>query len=168
MSHEHHGLVGSDDDDERRKDAFVLASAMAGAESVDRSVPSPTHLSREDVYFHAPSYDHYEPKTTRPRAKSSIITPTRKATKPATLKDRGVSGGIPHVYHDYSQVPDVLDFSRKKTGGVTQPFPEKLHEMLNAVEGTADCDIVSWLTHGRAFIVHKPRDFTERIMPRQV
>lgn len=47
-----------------------------------------------------------------------------------------------------------------------QPFPEKLHEMLDAVDGTMDVSIVSWLPHGRAFLVRKPKEFTEKIMPK--
>lgn len=27
--------------------------------------------------------------------------------------------GVPHIYHDYSCVPDEIDFDRKKTGGVS-------------------------------------------------
>lgn len=71
--------------------------------------------------------------------------------------------GVPHVYRDYSNVPDTTGFVRKKTGGVTQPFPEKLHEML---EKENEPSIVSWLPHGRAFIVRKPKEFTQDIMPK--
>ena len=71
--------------------------------------------------------------------------------------------GVPHVYHDYSNVPDVVGVVRKKTGGVTQPFPEKLHTMLNNDD---DPSIVGWLPHGRAFLVRKPSEFTNTIMPK--
>mmetsp|Transcript_33737 Transcript_33737/g.48843 ORF Transcript_33737/g.48843 Transcript_33737/m.48843 type:complete len:601 (-) Transcript_33737:319-2121(-) len=71
---------------------------------------------------------------------------------------------VPHVYHDYGQVPDN-NFVRKKTGGVTQPFPEKLMEMLDK-EGGRNAHIVCWLPHGRAFIVRKPQEFTTVIMSR--
>ena len=71
--------------------------------------------------------------------------------------------GVPHVYHDYSNVPDTVGVVRKKTGGVTQPFPEKLHEMLNNDD---DPSIVGWLPHGRAFLVRKPSEFTSQIMPK--
>ena len=71
--------------------------------------------------------------------------------------------GVPHVYHDYSNVPDIVGVVRKKTGGVTQPFPEKLHTML---DNNDDPSIVSWLPHGRAFLVRKPVEFTAQIMPK--
>lgn len=71
---------------------------------------------------------------------------------------------VPHVYHDYGNIPiqrSALD-TRKKTGGVTVPFPEKLHKMLNTETG----HIVCWLPHGRAFCVRKPKDFTALVMPK--
>jgi len=71
--------------------------------------------------------------------------------------------GVPHIYRDYTNVPDTAGYVRKKTGGVTQPFPEKLHEMLDNVNKPA---IVGWLPHGRAFIVRKPTEFTAQIMPK--
>mmetsp|Transcript_3160 Transcript_3160/g.4205 ORF Transcript_3160/g.4205 Transcript_3160/m.4205 type:complete len:541 (+) Transcript_3160:308-1930(+) len=75
---------------------------------------------------------------------------------------------IPHVYHDYSSVPDTLGFARKKTGGVTKAFPEKLYEMLSkeSLPETDSSIVVSWLPHGRAFIVRKPKQFTTQIMPK--
>jgi hypothetical protein len=73
-----------------------------------------------------------------------------------------------YVYHDYACVPDTSDFIRKKTGGVTQPFPEKLFDMLSQ-ESPESPDLnscVYWLPHGRAFIVRKPKMFTTQIMPK--
>mmetsp|Transcript_14664 Transcript_14664/g.19140 ORF Transcript_14664/g.19140 Transcript_14664/m.19140 type:complete len:487 (-) Transcript_14664:371-1831(-) len=72
---------------------------------------------------------------------------------------------IPHVYHDYAQIPD-RKYVRRKMGGVSQPFPEKLMVMLNKEGEAGHGDIVEWLPHGRAFIVRKPREFTEVIMPK--
>lgn len=48
-------------------------------------------------------------------------------------------------------------------------FPDKLHEML-CQESSDDpaSAIVSWLPHGRAFIVRKPKEFTTEIMPKYV
>jgi hypothetical protein len=57
-----------------------------------------------------------------------------------------------------------MGFVRKKTGGVTQPFPEKLMELL--MKETEVPAICGWLPHGRAFIVRKPKAFTGEIMPK--
>lgn len=48
-------------------------------------------------------------------------------------------------------------------GGVTIPFPEKLHDVLNHEEYA---DVISWQPHGRCFILHKPQEFLKHIMPK--
>ena len=93
-------------------------------------------------------------------------SPTKRQQKqPPPTKASGRNKGTPqpHVYHDYSAVPDTVGYTRKKTGGVSTPFPEKLMEMLSR-ESSTNSSIVSWLPHGRAFIVRKPKEFSEDIM----
>jgi len=94
-------------------------------------------------------------------------TISRSSLKTTTAQDSLLSSpakkGVPHVYHDYSNIPDAIGVVRKKTGGVTQPFPEKLHTML---DDDGDPSVVSWLPHGRAFLVRKPAEFTTQIMPK--
>mmetsp|Transcript_31020 Transcript_31020/g.74944 ORF Transcript_31020/g.74944 Transcript_31020/m.74944 type:complete len:518 (-) Transcript_31020:411-1964(-) len=51
-------------------------------------------------------------------------------------------------------------------GGVSTPFPWKLHIMLEAIDKEGDTNVVTWLSHGKAFIVHKPKDFVNEIMPK--
>ena len=105
--------------------------------------------------------------------KNSSSTTSAKATAttaspPPPPSSDSKTGRISHVYLDYSTVPDTVGFVRKKTGGVTKPFPEKLYEMLS-IESCSQTDvtiIVSWLPHGRAFIVRKPKQFTTLIMPK--
>eukprot|EP00538_Stauroneis_constricta_P002255 CAMPEP_0119553038 /NCGR_PEP_ID=MMETSP1352-20130426/5891_1 /TAXON_ID=265584 /ORGANISM="Stauroneis constricta, Strain CCMP1120" /LENGTH=508 /DNA_ID=CAMNT_0007599369 /DNA_START=117 /DNA_END=1643 /DNA_ORIENTATION=+ len=55
---------------------------------------------------------------------------------------------------------------RRTRGGVTEPFPERLHRMLSEVEEKGDTDIVSWYAHGRAFGVHDPTRFVEEVLPK--
>jgi HSF-type DNA-binding len=45
------------------------------------------------------------------------------------------------------------------------PFPFKLHEILTNVANNGTDDIVSWQPHGKAFRVHKSKEFSETIMP---
>ena len=52
---------------------------------------------------------------------------------------------------------------KKNAGGVIQPFPGKLLEVLDRVDLT---DIVDWMPHGRAFIVKKPKLFATEVLPR--
>lgn len=51
-------------------------------------------------------------------------------------------------------------------GGVTVPFPWKLHDMLDAVEKEGLEHIVSWQPHGRSFTVYKPREFVDKVLKR--
>lgn len=79
-------------------------------------------------------------------------------------------------YHDfaYERDPavdgDELDDDtpshkrRGPRGGVSHPFPEKLHIMLEEVEKDGLDHIVSWHSHGRSFAVHKPKEFVADIM----
>jgi HSF-type DNA-binding len=60
---------------------------------------------------------------------------------------------------------DEFDKSIAK-GGVTVPFPWKLHNMLDAMDSEGDHSIVQWQPHGRAFVVHDPKQFVSIIMPK--
>ena len=83
---------------------------------------------------------------------------------------------VEHDYHDHLYDPVVRDMTPGKNGvqkrarvhrgGVSQPFPEKLHYMLSRVDSEGLSDIVSWQPHGRCFIVRKPKEFVTEIMPR--
>jgi len=50
---------------------------------------------------------------------------------------------------------------RRNSGGVAQPFPEKLMEVLDRDDIG---EIISWMPHGRAFIVREPKVFTATIL----
>lgn len=63
-----------------------------------------------------------------------------------------------------SSVDDDSDKSIAK-GGVTTPFPWKLHDMLDEMAREGNHSVVTWQPHGRAFMVHKPKEFVEEIMP---
>ncbi len=52
-------------------------------------------------------------------------------------------------------------------GGIYDPFPLKWHRMLTLLkEEQGQDEVVSWLSHGRAFKVHQPKVFASTIMPR--
>lgn len=84
---------------------------------------------------------------------------------------------VEHNYHDHSH--DLLSDSATdddnehhksgrpcNRGGVSIPFPEKLHYMLDQMDMEGTKHIVNWQPHGRCFVVHKPKEFVEQIMPR--
>jgi len=67
---------------------------------------------------------------------------------------------VTHDYHDHAdEEDDSFDHHYRVKGGVLEPFPMKLHEMLIASQANHMEDIVSWQPHGRCFVVHKPKDF---------
>ena len=69
-------------------------------------------------------------------------------------------------YTDAASMPDPPPDTRRNRGGVTEPFPEKLHRMLETTEREGQSDVVSFFSHGRAFAIHKPRRFVSEIMHR--
>ena len=52
---------------------------------------------------------------------------------------------------------------RRNSGGVVQPFPGKLMQVLDRDDIG---DVIAWLPHGRAFQVHQHKVFTDNILPR--
>lgn len=70
-----------------------------------------------------------------------------------------------HNYHDHRDDIDNGSPEPLARGGVTTPFPIKLHEMLDEIERDGYADVVSWQPHGRCFVVRKPREFVTHIMP---
>eukprot|EP00339_Tiarina_fusa_P027424 CAMPEP_0117056052 /NCGR_PEP_ID=MMETSP0472-20121206/38886_1 /TAXON_ID=693140 ORGANISM="Tiarina fusus, Strain LIS" /NCGR_SAMPLE_ID=MMETSP0472 /ASSEMBLY_ACC=CAM_ASM_000603 /LENGTH=326 /DNA_ID=CAMNT_0004772343 /DNA_START=103 /DNA_END=1083 /DNA_ORIENTATION=- len=69
---------------------------------------------------------------------------------------------VQHNYHDHAN-DSRADYQEEHParGGVTTPFPLKLHEMLETVEADGFSHVVSWQPHGRCFVVHKPKEFVE-------
>jgi len=52
---------------------------------------------------------------------------------------------------------------RKNAGGVTQPFPGKLMEVLSRSDLA---EIIEWMPHGRAFLVKQAKAFASLVLPR--
>mmetsp|Transcript_13515 Transcript_13515/g.29380 ORF Transcript_13515/g.29380 Transcript_13515/m.29380 type:complete len:468 (+) Transcript_13515:117-1520(+) len=74
---------------------------------------------------------------------------------------------VQHHYHDHAADPvvDPTLIKHKAKGGVITPFPVKLHDMLDRIEADGLANVVSWQPHGRCFVVHKPKEFVNHVMP---
>jgi hypothetical protein len=73
---------------------------------------------------------------------------------------------VQHNYHDHSKdSKSALSHENPPRGGVTTPFPLKLHEMLEAIQQDGLEDVISWQPHGRCFILRKPKEFI-RMLPK--
>ena len=83
---------------------------------------------------------------------------------------------VEHNYHDHSQdIPFHLLFFNDKansqnlfTDTTVNPktFPVKLQELLDNAEVEGHEHIISWQPHGRAFLLHKKKEFVETVLPR--
>eukprot|EP00557_Chaetoceros_sp_GSL56_P009662 CAMPEP_0176477208 /NCGR_PEP_ID=MMETSP0200_2-20121128/490_1 /TAXON_ID=947934 /ORGANISM="Chaetoceros sp., Strain GSL56" /LENGTH=327 /DNA_ID=CAMNT_0017872983 /DNA_START=280 /DNA_END=1263 /DNA_ORIENTATION=+ len=74
---------------------------------------------------------------------------------------------VKHEYHDhafdYEENLKSKKHRRGPRGGVTTPFPVKLHNLL---EENLHGDVISWQPHGRCFILRKPKQFLAEVMPK--
>jgi len=59
--------------------------------------------------------------------------------------------------------PAIKQQRKGPRGGVKVPFPKKLYSLL---EENLYEDVISWQPHGRSFLVHKPTEFVNDVMPR--
>ena len=75
---------------------------------------------------------------------------------------------VEHHYHDHSQELEETQEDKaatKSRGGITTPFPMQLYDMLQHADTRGFNNIVSWQSHGRAFLVHQPQRFVKEVMP---
>jgi len=71
-------------------------------------------------------------------------------------------------YRDFSQVSHEFIFEGLKFGSMRgrpqEPFPFKLHKIVEQSEADGYSSLISWLPHGRAFKIHNTSQFVERVM----
>jgi hypothetical protein len=100
-------------------------------------------------------------------------TPTsrNKNRKPGLTAKGDQRQYVRHSYNDRSnEVIDNLTTSDENTlrlyqeDSVGGPFPLKLQIVLKVTEKLGQQHIISWLPHGRSFMIHKPREFEEEVM----
>lgn len=77
---------------------------------------------------------------------------------------------IQHNYHDHANddCSAYLNAPVVSKGGVSVPFPIKLHNMLDHIDRDEPelSNIVSWQPHGRCFLVKNIKKFTAEVLPR--
>jgi len=131
----------------RRRESMILAEERARAEAVQR-------LMNMGSAF----------------AFASVVIPGSELDSESTLAALGNSlrkKSSPYVDTSGMTNPPAYDLSTRPTrGGVTEPFPEKLHRMLLTTEKEGDVDIISFFPHGRAFGIRDPERFEKMIMPK--
>jgi hypothetical protein len=104
---------------------------------------------KNEYEFQQPSFDFsaFEPQV--------VVTPI-------TSKQQSCHIVVQHNYHDHSNDNrSAYQEQHPARGGVTTPFPLKLHDMFENVDADGHSHIVSWQPHGRCFVVHKPKEFVK-------
>ena len=100
------------------------------------------------------------------KVKSSTKTIKSKAAKKSTNKSTKTA----LEYRDLSLMKDEEAVAKlnyqSMIGRSTEPFPFKLHLIVERSVIDGYSSIISWMLHGRAFRIHDHKLFAEKIMPR--
>jgi len=60
------------------------------------------------------------PMVTPPIRSYNAMAAAAASQRSAKKQPAMTAAGVPHIYHDYSRVPDEANYVRKKTGGVSK------------------------------------------------
>lgn len=82
----------------------------------------------------------------------------------ASLQPEGTMASL--FRSNTSQMIDPPSTDPSNMEGGKGTFPMKLHQMLSDLERQGCSDIASFLPHGKAFAIHKPREFVRHVMPK--
>jgi hypothetical protein len=154
-------------------------SFNAGQVSVSQSVLSQRLLgnfSASGLPPKQPLYNHQAP-----HVETEYISNTpeekqrpkrrRKPQKPGKTAKNNERHFVVHNYHDHALDADDFeqeseDPNQRRRGGVSVAFPVKLHAVLDQVEADGLAHVISWQGHGRCFVIHKPKEFVDHVMPK--
>jgi len=86
---------------------------------------------------------------------------------PRTTQEKETVTYVDHTYTDYAPIPpaDILaGYSEPtNTGGISQPFPQRLHALLST-PSLYDPSVIGWQEHGRCFMIRDPKRFAKTTM----
>jgi hypothetical protein len=155
-----------------------VLDAVTVSHSTDFSLPATSTSPRRIPNFNNNSYSvptdlslfqhHQFNDQEVPKTKSRRRRKPQKPGKTAKQNDRHF---VKHDYHDHvddkeeAADPVEKEGQRRRRGGVAVSFPLKLHAILDQVEMDGLAHVVAWQHHGRSFVIHKPKEFTDHIMP---
>lgn len=149
--------------------------------TIAKPVPSGTASTESQVGQAAQMYQHDIPNSLFQTPNCSLGSQLfeekrrpkrrRKPQKPGKTAKHNDRHFVVHNYHDHALDPDENDYAHeedngsKRRGGVSLSFPAKLHRILDQVEVDGLGHVISWQPHGRCFVIHKPKEFIEHVMP---
>jgi hypothetical protein len=92
------------------------------------------------------------------QAVSNVATTSDSSTK-KDAPDDSSPGCMPDAEDEDDDVEDYEGVRKTKGGKIIVPFPFKLHALLDDAEANGNEDIVSFFPNGKAFAIHKPKEF---------
>jgi HSF-type DNA-binding len=103
-----------------------------------------------------------------PQSRSSLLESVHSGVRSEAAAKAVVSGGSTCVRQAEAlqALPPGGCRSPAKRVGRSSVFPKVLHAILADLERQGREDIASFLPHGRAFAIHKPREFAANVLPR--
>lgn len=169
-------LSGVGDDASDGKTAPEVGPGDANGKTIEKGTESPVtpadrHLTARPKLVHAPpvnkmmvdhtysDYSVFDEEVLAMLEKNSEASEfLSKDTSLSTAEKQERVKSLDQLKKIFGDAP-----TRKNSGGVVQPFPEKLMEVLD--RGDMD-EIVRWMPHGRAFMVLQPQAFVKEVLPR--
>ena len=145
------------------------AASVSLTDSLRQSLGSPyASASVPKPYGSFPTFSTAQPYVVVPPPEKPRPKRRRKPQKPGKTAKMNDRHFVHHDYHDHSldQVETEANNGERRKGGVSIPFPVKLHSVLDQVEADGLGHIISWQPHGRCFVIHKPKEFVEHVMPK--
>jgi len=156
--------------DNTRRRTFLTsadAAALLAPEVVKNESPEPSNVSNKD----SPKKNESSRKAFTYSEPTAVITSSAfKVNDEAMQVQPDRQHCVQHNYHDHAgDIEEMYNQTKPVVkGGIIDPFPMKLYDMLEHINSNEPelASIVSWQPHGRCFLVHKPKEFTEYILPR--
>ncbi len=133
--------------------------------SVDKNkqpqVEKDTNEDHEDEYDDDDHDDHDASKHGKrgKRAKDEFKFPVEPRILAVVKKPRTYMN---HSYRDFSSVPAELNHE-EPTEITSMSFSQKVHHILSQDE---NAKWISWMPHGRAFRIHIPKLFEQKVSPK--
>jgi hypothetical protein len=140
--------------------------------SIDEVAPTSFSASPPDALATASLALEQDDKASRPKRR-------RKPQKPGLTAKNQERHFVVHNYHDHAgDTPQEMVASEgscgsssgggehRRRGGIAVSFPAKLHVVLDQIALDGYDHVISWQPHGRAFAIHQPKVFTEKVMPK--
>ena len=100
----------------------------------------------------------------------TTTTPPPSSRSNNNEDDQSTASSTTTSYRDYATEVETTmpsNAGSKKNGNGSSSdtnFPVKLHYMLSDMQADGLDHIVSWQPHGRAFVVHKPKEFVSQVL----